>query len=237
MINGFEIQASFSQETVTNTLTPLLVKLAAMQHNRNGRLIVFLAGPPACGKSTLAAFLALLFRQYGASEAIQVVGIDGFHYHQDYILTHTVRHNNAEVPMKDLKGCPESYDVDKLYAAVLALKERNIKWPFYDRRLHDVVKDAIVVDAQIVLIEGNWLLLSEGKWRDLQALCDYSIMLRSDESALESRLIQRKIRGGLSSHEAVQFYRNSDKLNVARCLNNSTSADLTLRLSPDGHIE
>lgn len=234
-VNGFDIRATFSERTV-DVLAPLLIKLTSMQRIKKRRLIVFLAAPPACGKSTLAAFIEMLSLRPGDIEPIQPAGIDGFHYHQDFILSHTVNRDGKEIPMKDVKGCPESYDVQKLRDAILALKDNDIRWPFYNRRLHDVVEDAIDVNRKIVLIEGNWLLLNEGVWSTLKDLCDISIMLRADESMLKSRLIERKIRGGLSAREAAQFYRYSDRPNILRCLNDSASADVTLQLDADGSI-
>ena len=59
----------------------------------------------------MAAFLAGLFAKaflYAGS----AVGLDGFHYHQDYILTHSVTFQDGRtLPMKQLKGSPETYDV------------------------------------------------------------------------------------------------------------------------------
>jgi putative kinase len=234
LINGFEIQAAFAEEAVSGILLPLLSKLTEMQRRKKSRLIVYLAAPPACGKSTLAAFLEMLSLQNSALEPVQPLGIDGFHYHQAYVLAHTVNRGGVETPMKDVKGCPESYDIEKLIVAMQGIMNQDIQWPFYDRRLHDVVEDAIVVNRKIVLIEGNWLLLNEGKWPVLRNFCNYSLMLHVEESILESRLIERKIRGGLSPKEAARFYTNSDRPNVLRCMDNSACADMTLRLLADG---
>jgi len=236
MVNGFEVQATFDEKTVSGILMPLLVKLTSMQRTVNRRLIVFLAAPPAVGKSTLAVFLEMLSLQHDCVEPIQALGIDGFHFHQDYILTHTVYRNGVEIPMKDVKGCPESFDVDKLYNAIQDLREKDILWPFYDRRLHDVVENVIEVNRKIVLIEGNWLLLNEGKWADLRGFCDCSIMIRAGENILKDRLIERKIRGGLSAQDAVQFYEFSERHNILRCLNNSNPADIMLQLDEEGRL-
>ena len=61
-------------------------RLDRMQREKGERLVVFLAAPPATGKSTLAAFLAGLSQKFSCMP-VQAVGLDGFHYQQEYILT------------------------------------------------------------------------------------------------------------------------------------------------------
>ena len=51
------------------------------------RQIVFMAAPPAVGKTTLCEFLEYLSKQDQEFTDIQALGLDGFHYHSDYILS------------------------------------------------------------------------------------------------------------------------------------------------------
>ena len=236
LINGFEVQAQYSEQTVQGTLLPILRKLTQLRRAKGRRVIAYLAAPPAAGKSTLAASLERLSRECGDLEPIQAVGIDGFHYHQEYILAHTVIRDGAELPMKDVKGCPETYDVQKLKRAILALREGVVRWPYYDRRLHDVVEDVTELCEGIILLEGNWLLLRQGGWADLMTYCDYSILLRAEEPLLRERLIGRKMRGGLSRDAAERFYETGDGPNVARCLTHSARGNLNLQLTTEGDI-
>lgn len=229
-VNGLDIRAVFSDETVSAVCLPLLRKLTKLQETKRHRIIAFLAGPPASGKSTLAAFLQELSGRDGAVLPIQSVGIDGFHYHADYISAHFVIRDGTKVPMRDVKGCPESFDIGRLYDAVSALRERDVRWPFYDRRMHDVVEDLIPVSGGIVLIEGNWLLLNDGRWASLRSLADFSAMMQADESILKQRLIERKIMGGLTPREAEDFYEGSDRRNILRCLSGSAEADMIIKL-------
>ena len=82
-----------------------------------------------------------------------------------------------------------------------------------------------------MLIEGNWLLLDEAGWRELHALCDYSIFITAEESMLKERLIQRKVSGGISPEEAEKFYVKSDGVNIARALTNRLMSDCELTLT------
>ena len=234
LINGFDVQARFDEAAVNDLFLPFLRALTAMSRGRDGRLVAFLAAPPAAGKSTLAAFLEKLSRETDGLTPVQALGMDGFHFHQDYILGHTVVRDGVEIPMKTVKGAPDTFDVMKLDAALRALKHGPVNWPFYDRRLHDVVEDAVPVTAPVVIVEGNWLLLNRPVWRDLPR--DVSAFVTADESLLRGRLIARKERGGLSHDEALAFYDRCDGPNVRLCLSESLNADRTWRMTGEGRF-
>ena len=233
IVNGFEVDARYSEASVREIWLPLLETLTARQRALGRRLIAFLAAPPAAGKSTLAAFLQRLSRAEPGLTPLQALGMDGFHHRQDYILRHTVRHDGVEIPMARVKGAPESFDLPRLAEALdLARRGGALRWPVYDRRIHDVVEDAIPVEGDILLVEGNWLLLDEPGWRDLA--CDYGVFIRAEAAMLRDRLIARKLRGGLSQAEAEAFYDGCDGPNVLRCLARRRPAELALQLGADG---
>ena len=97
----------------------------------------------------------------------------------------------------------------------------------------------MTVDGDIVLLEGNYLLLDEDGWRGLSAYADYTISLRADEALLRARLIDRRIKTGADREGAERFVDFSDMPNVRLCLNGTGRADLALRIDADGdyHIE
>ena len=109
-------------------------------------------------------------------------------------------------------------------------KRQDILWPIYDRNLHDVVEDQIKVTKDIILIEGNWLLLKQEPWKSMQQYADYKILILAEEEMLKERLISRKEKGGLTREEAVAWYQNSDSKNVKRVLKNSFRKHLNLLL-------
>jgi pantothenate kinase len=234
LVNSLEVNANYYEENIENIFIPLLKQLTIMKKNKNGKLLVYLAASPGVGKSTLASFLEFLSKNSENIMEIQAVGLDGFHYHQQYIKSHKVIVDEKEIPMVEVKGCPETFDLGKLKSKIKALKNESVKWPIYDRKLHDVVEDQIVVNKEIILIEGNWLLLNEDGWRDLKDYCDYSIFIKADETMLKDRLIQRKMKGGISKEAAIKFYEKSDSRNVKRVLDNSLKADLQLELLSNG---
>lgn len=224
-VNGFKYDAIFSKEEVNNIFTPLLEKFTTLREKMNRRILIFLAGPPAVGKSTLAIFLEKLSRERNDLNSIQSLSLDGFHYNNKYL-----KENN----LYNIKGMPETYDIDNFKKYLEAIQYKNIKWPIYDRNLHNPIMDKVDVTADIILIEGNWLLLNEIGWRDLRSLCDYSIFIKAEEVLLKNRLIQRKIKGGLDKEKALEFYKRTDSKNIQRVMCYSYSADLTLNMLESG---
>lgn len=232
-VNGFEMTAIYNEDTIQKVFLPLLKQLQRLQKEKKERIIVFMAAPPAVGKTTLCEFLEYLSKQDQELTDIQALGLDGFHYHSDYINSHDAIVLGEKVPMKQVKGCPETYDTEKLRQKLEHIKTEDILWPVYDRNLHDVVEDQIKVTQDIILIEGNWLLLKEEPWKTMQQYADYKILILAEEEMLKERLISRKEKGGLSREEAVAWYQNSDSKNVTRVLRDSLQGDLLLKVEED----
>lgn len=236
--NGLPVQAQFTSENVESIFLPLLRGLTEMQKEKSRRILVLLAAPPGAGKSTLAAFWRELSLTAPELHPLTVIGMDGFHRRQEYLLSHTVERNGEPLPMVKIKGAPETFDLDLLRRAVQQVASgENCGWPVYDRLLHDPRENAIRVEGDLVLLEGNYLLLDRNGWRDLCSLADYTISLRADLSLLRERLIARHIASGKSPEDASAFVDSSDLPNARLCLDCSLPADLTLSLRPDNSFE
>ena len=233
-VSGFKYEASFSDKEISDIYIPLLKKLSDMREEKGKRLIIFLAAPPAVGKSTLAVFLQKLSKGLTNTTPIQSLSLDGFHYSNEFLKTNKIIINKVKHTLYEIKGMPETYNLESFISHLENLKSKNIKWPIYDRNLHNSVVDIVDVTSDIVLIEGNWLLLNEEGWKGLKSLCDYSIFIEANEEVLKNRLVNRKIRGGLSEQKAFEFYERTDKINVLRVMENRLSADLTLKMLDSG---
>ena len=107
-----------------------------------------------------------------------------------------------------------------------SLKESRISY--------NPIEDAITIDAEIVLLEGNYLLLDLDGWRKLANYADYTISLYADEELLRKRLIERRIATGVHVSTAKQFVDFSDMSNVRLCLEKTKPADLELELIHGG---
>ena len=235
LINGIEVAARYSDRAVDGIFVPLLEKLTGMQRAAGRRILVLLAAPPGAGKSTLASFLERLSRERAGLCPVQAVGMDGFHRRQEYLLSHTTERDGKTIRMVEVKGAPVTFDLEKLLSAVRRVAAgETCGWPVYDRLLHNPVEDALTVDGEIVLLEGNYLLLDEEGWRDLAAYADYTVSVSAGEELLRDRLIDRKIHTGVAEDAAVRFVDYSDMPNVRLCLAKSVPADLRLRLDDSG---
>lgn len=234
-INGIDVCAYYSEQTVRKLLVPLLEKLSALHDEKKSRVLALLAAPPGAGKSTLAAFLEALAKESLPDKTFQAVGMDGFHRRQEYLLTHTVEVNGREMPMVNIKGAPVTFDLEGLRKKMAEMTEgKRCTWPRYDRLLHNPVEDAIAVDADLVLLEGNYLLLDMDGWRELAGYADYTVSLMADEELLRERLIARRVASGVEREKAERFVDFSDMANVRLCLEKTKNADLALVLSRDG---
>lgn len=236
MVNGLPVHAIYPEEALQQVLLPLLRQLTALWKKKGSRLVVFLAAPPGAGKSTLAAFLEDLSGKTPGIHPLQAVGLDGFHYPNAWLDTHTTRRDGKEVLLRTIKGAAETFDVDALQRKLAALRAGNVRFPVYDRRLHDVVPEALPVTGDIVLLEGNWLLLADPRWGVIAPFADFSVLILCEEALVRERLIGRKVQGGLTREQAEAFYQDSDAKNVHRVLTQSREADLTLVLSGDGSL-
>lgn len=224
-INGFPGQTLWSAETVDQLLRPMVDDWTRKSQGR--RYIIFLAAPPGSGKSTLAGLMERL------NPSVQALGMDGFHYPASYIQTHLIDGQ----PMSRRKGSPESFDLEQLSRSLHALRSgAEVRWPVYDRRIHDVSRETLAVQGPILLVEGNWLLLREPGWRELAGCCDEALCLLAEEPLLHRRLTARKMRGGASAVEAEAHYAACDHPNIVRfaCHSDCPRALFTAR---DGVLE
>ena len=133
-INGIQVNAVYSEETVQQVFMPLLQHLQALRREKQRRILVMLAAPPAAGKSTLCQFLATLAE-------VTVLGMDGFHRRQEALLSHTTERNGKTISLVEIKGAPETFDLPALREAVRKIARGEvIGWPVYNRLLHNPVE-------------------------------------------------------------------------------------------------
>ncbi|KAG4085583.1 phosphoribulokinase/uridine kinase [Neocallimastix lanati (nom. inval.)] len=233
-INGLDVDAHYSEANVKEIFIPLLERLTLLQKEKGKRILVILAAPPGAGKSTLCSYLEKLSKETKGVKEIQSIGMDGFHRRQEYLTTHTTIRDGEEILMVKIKGAPETFDLPLLIERIQKVKSgENCGWPIYDRTLHNPVDNVITITSDIILLEGNYLLLKEEGWNDIEKYADYTIVVKADEDLLRNRLIDRKAASGNSIEVATSFVDYSDMVNVRTCLQKSKSANLTLEVLED----
>ena len=143
------------------------------------------------------------------------------------------------LPLRAIKGALETFDVHAFIEKVRETRTatRPVNWPVYSRIEHDVVSEGITIDAPVVLVEGNYLLLDEEPWRGLVELADCTVFLDADSSLLHERLVARKVRGGMGRDEAEAFFRGERRQeDVERVRRGSAAADVRLQVDATGRI-
>jgi pantothenate kinase len=182
------------------------------------RFLVALAGPPASGKSTLAADLVRLL-QPGA----RVVPMDGFHY-DDAVL--------EARGLRPRKGAPETFDAAGFLHLVRRLQaEPEVAIPIFDRsmELARAAADIVGPDDRTLIVEGNYLLLDADPWRQLQPLFDLTVFLSVDEPELRRRLTARWQQHGRTEAEARAWIEGNDLPNALTVIHLSRPAEIVLK--------
>ena len=235
VVNGLPLEVTMDLPLIEDVLVPLLERVLRAAGGAP-RTYVFLAAPPATGKSVLTELLVRRARHHGID--LDAIGIDGFHHPQEHLERTLVASDGGEVPLARYKGSPDTFDTEGLARHLEAGLTEDVRWPVYDRTVHDVVPDARPVTARLVVVEGNWLLLDDPRWTPLLRYSSSNVFIDADPQLLRDRLIDRKIRGGATRADALEFYERSDRLNVRRVLDGTdrSRVDLALRLEPDGSI-
>jgi len=187
---------------------------------RQARRVVAIAGPPASGKSTLAAGLVEAMR--GAGVHSQLVPMDGFHLDNRIL---------GDRGILDRKGSPPSFDAIGLLRLVQVLgASQELFYPVFDRARDLSVAGAghIAPECDTIVIEGNYLLMDAPIWRDMARYWDLSIHLSCDEAELEARLIQRWVDHGLAPEDARMRAHSNDLPNARLVGQTALRADVVL---------
>jgi pantothenate kinase len=194
-----------------------LVERARRLGGAGGRRILGIAGPPAAGKSTLAA---LVVRKLGPDVA-RLVGMDGFHLAQREL---------ERLGRADRKGAPHTFDADGFVALLRRLRESTdpvVYAPLFRREIEEPIANAVPVPREVPLVvtEGNYLLL----WDGVRALLDEAWFITSAaETARVDRLIQRHVDFGRSPDAARDWVLRSDERNAEVIAGTSAHADLVV---------
>ena len=72
---------------------------------------LMLVAPPGAGKTTMASVLGILATEVLPKMHFSVIGMDGFHQYQDYLLSHKMVRDGEEILIVKVKGTPETFDL------------------------------------------------------------------------------------------------------------------------------
>ena len=197
-----------------------LVRLREMLKT-GSRIILGLVGPPGAGKSTVGLALRDAFRDIS-----QIVPMDGFHL--------------ANVELSRLgragrKGAPDTFDsagyVDLLKRLRAQSPDEVIYAPEFRREIEEPIAGAIPIfpETQLLITEGNYLLLEDGHWKKVPAFLDEVWYVDVDDALRIERLAARHQQFGRSRDEAIAWVNTTDEPNARLIATGKQRANLVFR--------
>ena len=172
---------------------------------RAPRVIIGIAGSPGSGKTTLATALVAALGERAA-----YLPMDGFHLANATL---------DRLGRRDRKGALDTFDG----AGFVALLERvrqdtqhTVYAPSFRREVDEPIAGEIAIEpsAQVVIVEGNYLLVDEDPWKRVLNVLDEAWFCDSPADIRLARLIDRHTRGGRTPAEAERFARDVDGANA-----------------------
>lgn len=174
-----------------------------------GRFLLGIAGSPGSGKTTLARALVERINRTGAGTAAYLP-MDGFHLANSTL---------DRLGLRDRKGAIETFDGWGFVALLDRVRreaDHIVYAPSFRRNVDEGIAGEIAIapDVEIVVIEGNYLLIDEIPWSSIRDRLDSAWFCSTSESERERRLVDRHTRHGRTIAEATAWARDVDGANA-----------------------
>jgi pantothenate kinase len=191
------------------TAPPDLVQAARQMMQPGSRRMLGIVGAPGAGKSTLALALQQALAPLGEGLAV-VVPMDGFHLAQSEL---------QRLGRAERKGAPDTFDAAGYAALLQRLRTdtaQTVYAPAFERGLEEPIAGAIAVppNCQLVITEGNYLLLDSHGWQPVRGLLDDAWFLDLPPHVRLPRLKARHEAHGRSAAQAEAWMAQTDEPNA-----------------------
>ncbi|CUM64157.1 uncharacterized protein PRCAT00001749001 [Priceomyces carsonii] len=227
MVEQITLYSDQIGELVDRTLKIYNSKLKAQP---NSRVLICLAGVPGSGKSTLSSYVV---NELNKHVSAVVLPQDGFHLY---------RHELKELPNSEeaifKRGAPFTFNSLAFLELVKKLDDpayldKTIAAPSFSHELKDPSEGKIIItgDTNIIVIEGNYVLLNDENWNEISIHADDSWFMDTPLSVVRDRIIKRHVQSGIvvNEQEAIKRVDESDLLNAKYILANSKPAKVIIK--------
>ncbi len=244
VVNEQMVRTRITASEWAESWRPLLARIYDLwQAHFPKRFLVAIAGPPGAGKSVFAEQLHYIIDKGVLHKDAHTVALpmDGFHFPNSYLESHAVRlPDGGEVRLSALKGQPETFDIVRLqrYVKALIARPEYVPWPGYSRFSHDVLPDKFKVHSSIniVLVEGNYLLVNRGPFTGLPEMFDLRMYVDAPAPKIIANLVDRHIKGGKTLEEAKDWVKRIDLPNARMAETSRHQADVIVERDTDDDL-
>jgi pantothenate kinase len=194
------------------------------------RIIIGIGGSPGAGKTTLAKELVRRINSgrdgSGRADSRRAVYLpmDGFHLANATL---------DRLGIHDRKGAIETFDgwgFVALLRRVLAERDHVIYAPSFERTVDEGIAGevAVPVEADIVIVEGNYLFVEREPWAQVPGLLAEGWFCETGEGERLERLVDRHTRHGRTPEAALAWASTVDGANAILIEETKSRADLVV---------
>ena len=189
----------------------------ARVQSSGSRVLIGIVGCPGSGKSTTSKAVASALNARGVETS--VLPMDGYHYYR-----HELEQFADPVEAFKRRGAPFTFNARKFVDKIREVSVLSttpgvapLKAPSFDHALKDPKEDDIIIlpSSQVILVEGNYLLLEEAPWSELPDLLDESWFIACNLDEAMARVQARQVNDvGLSVAESQIRIDTNDRPNA-----------------------